>query len=63
VLEIPNKGNLHDVFHVSCLKKTLGPTTPIQTKLPFLDEEGRLILKPEGNIKSQNQSPSFKKYQ
>jgi hypothetical protein len=35
---------LHDVFHVSCLKKKLGPTVHIQTKLPLLDGEGRLIL-------------------
>jgi hypothetical protein len=48
VLEIPNKGNLHDVFYVLCLKKNLGPTTPIQTQLPLLDEEGRLTLKPKG---------------
>jgi hypothetical protein len=47
-LDIPNKGKLHDIFHVSCLKKKLGPTIHIQTKLPLLDEEGRLILIPEG---------------
>jgi hypothetical protein len=47
-LDIPNKGKLHDVFHVSCLKKKLGPTIHIQTKFPLLDEEGRLILLPEG---------------
>jgi hypothetical protein len=47
VLDIPNKGNLHDVFHVSCLKKKLGLATPLQTQLPLLDEEGRLTLKPE----------------
>ena len=47
-LDIPNKWKLHDDFHVSCLKKKLGPTVHIQTKLPLLDEEGRLILLPKG---------------
>jgi hypothetical protein len=39
-LDIPNKGKLHDVNHVSCLKKKLGPIVYIQIKLPLLDEEG-----------------------
>jgi hypothetical protein len=30
-LDIPNKGKLHEFFHVSCLKKKLGPTIHIQT--------------------------------
>ena len=47
-LNIPNKGIIHNVFHVSCLKKKLGPTIHVQTKLPLLDEEGKLILQREG---------------
>ena len=47
-LDIPNKGKLHDSFHVSYLKKKLGPTVHMQTMLPLLDEEGRLILILEG---------------
>jgi len=46
-LDIPNKGRLHDVFYVSCLKKILGPSTLVQIELPLLDEEGKLVLKPE----------------
>ena len=46
-LDIPNKGKLHNVFHVSCLKKKLGPTNHIQTELPLVDIEGRLVLEPE----------------
>jgi len=29
VLDIPNKGKLHDFFHVSSSKKKLGPTIDI----------------------------------
>ena len=46
-LDIPNKGKIHDVFHVSCLKKKLGSTTHIQTEFPMLDDEGKLVLEPE----------------
>jgi hypothetical protein len=65
VLDIPNKGKLHDVFHVSCLKKNLGPTTLIQSQLPLLDEEGRLILKPKGILEVRTKvlhSRSFNEY-
>ena len=37
-LDILNKGKIHDVFHVSCLKNKLGLATHIQTKFPMLDE-------------------------
>jgi hypothetical protein len=30
-LNIPNKGKLHDILDVSCLKKKSGPTIHIQT--------------------------------
>ena len=42
-LDIPNKGKIHDVFHVSCLKKKLGSTNHIQTELPMLDDEVKLV--------------------
>jgi hypothetical protein len=35
------------VFHVSWLEKVLGQTMAMQTKLPKLDEEGKLILEPK----------------
>ena len=46
-LGIPNKGRIHDVFHVSCLKNKLGSTTHIQTEFPMLDDEGKLVLEPK----------------
>ena len=50
-LDIPNIGKLHEVFHVSRLKKNLGPTTHIQTKLPLLDDKGILVLEPKCILK------------
>ena len=38
---------VHPVFHVSCLKKVIGDKLPIQTILPELDEEGKIILEVE----------------
>ena len=34
-------------FHVSCLNKVIGENLPVQTILPELDEEGKIILEPE----------------
>ena len=48
--DIPNKGKIHDVFHVSCLKKKLGSSTHIQTEFPMLDDEGKLVLEPKMNF-------------
>ena len=46
-LELPTASRLHPVFHVSCLKKVIGDKLPVQTILPELDEEGKIILEPE----------------
>jgi hypothetical protein len=46
-LELPASSRVHPVFHVSCLKKVIGNKIPVQTILPELDEEGKLILDPE----------------
>jgi hypothetical protein len=46
-LEIPASSRVHPVFHVSCLKKVIGDKIPVQTILPELDEEGKIILDPE----------------
>eukprot|EP00253_Pinus_taeda_P020227 PITA_20227 len=43
---------LHPVFHVSCLKKVIGDKLPVQTILPELDEEGKIILEPEAVIET-----------
>ena len=46
-LELPASSQVHPVFHVSCLKKVIGENLPVQTILPELDEEGKIILEPE----------------
>ena len=51
-LELPAASRLHPVFHVSCLKKVIGDKLPVQTILPELDEEGKIILEPEAVIET-----------
>jgi len=46
-LELPATSRVHLVFHVSCLKKFIGNKLPVQTLLPKIDEEGKIILEPE----------------
>jgi hypothetical protein len=46
-LELPVSSRVHPVFHVSFLKKVIGDKIPIQTILPELDEEGKIILEPK----------------
>ena len=46
-LELPASSRVHPVFHVSCLKKVIGENLLVQTILPELDEEGKIILEPE----------------
>ena len=44
MLELPEGCKIHNVFHVSCLKKAMGQHVVTSTELPPLDEEGQLIL-------------------
>jgi hypothetical protein len=46
-IELPPGSKIHNVFHVSCLKKALGQQVAVTEELPPLDEEGQLILIPE----------------
>ena len=50
--ELPASSRVHPVFHVSCLNKVIGENLLVQTILPELDEEGKIILEPEAVTKT-----------
>eukprot|EP00253_Pinus_taeda_P032300 PITA_32300 len=49
-LELPQGSNIHNVFHVSCLKKAFGQQVTVTDELPPMDDEGHLVLQPEAII-------------
>jgi predicted Holliday junction resolvase-like endonuclease len=52
-LDLPQDNNIHNVFHVSCLKRSIGKHIIHIEELPPLDEEGQLILIPEEILEAQ----------
>ena len=53
-LELPASSRVHPIFHVSCLKKVIGENIIVQTILPELDEEGKIILELEAVTEARN---------
>ena len=46
-VEFPPSSLVHPVFHVSCLKTVICDKISVQTILPKINEEGKIILEPE----------------
>jgi hypothetical protein len=46
-VDLPDKSCIHNVFHVSCLKKVLGKHQTTQTMFPTFDDEGKIVLEPK----------------
>jgi len=46
-LELPPSSRVHRIFHVSCLNKVIGDKISVQTILPKINEEGKIILELE----------------
>ena len=51
-LELLEGSKIHIVFHVSCLKKSLGQKIVTSEILPPLDDEAQLTLVPENILKT-----------
>jgi hypothetical protein len=45
-LKLPPERNIHNVFHVSCLKRHFGHHVVANEEIPPVDEDGHLILIP-----------------
>ena len=51
-LELPASSRVHPLFNVSCLKKVICEKLLVQTIIPELGEEGKIILEPQAITKT-----------
>ena len=51
-LKLPQGRRIHNVFHVSCLKRVLGHQVTTSVDLPPLDDEGHLVLELKAILES-----------
>ncbi|KAF9679018.1 hypothetical protein SADUNF_Sadunf07G0096400 [Salix dunnii] len=51
-LQLPAGSQIHDVFHVSLLKKKLGPISPLSPDLPPISDNSTVLPQPEDVLQS-----------